>query len=405
MKFLLAVARKDLLHIVRDPAGLASSIGVPLVLLVLLTSVFGGEKVTPKGKLLISDEDGSLVSRLLTSAFSQGELAEMIETEKVSTADGKRRMDGGEASALLIVPKGLSEAFLDRKPFELTLLKNPSQSILPELVEEVLSVFTEGGYYIQRVLGDELTVFQSRPTDAAIADISVRLRGVGDAVRTLADPPLIDVKMKQPAARQPVKRTSFGGILLPGMLMLSMLFLSQAMCAEIWRERTKGTLRRLAMAPRPLAGWLLGRVLAAMVVLAAIVGITLVGGHFGLGAEYANPVGLFVWCVFSGASIYLAISALQFHASSDRAAATFTNLLVLPLALAGGSMAPLDSLPASIARIGRLTPNGAAVEQMRHLMAGPVGGDLFVVGAALLCLGGAGFALSLRALRRGFAAG
>ncbi len=176
MRFMIASARKDLLHLVRDPAGLAVWVGVPLVLLTLISSVFGGGKITPKGKLLLTDEDASLVSGLFTGAFSQGELGKMIETEKVTAEEGKRRMDRGDASALLIIPKGLGSSFLDRKPFQLTLIKNPSQSILPEMVEEVLSVLTEGGFYLQQALGDELTIFQARPTDTAIADASIRFR-------------------------------------------------------------------------------------------------------------------------------------------------------------------------------------------------------------------------------------
>jgi len=404
MRFLIASARKDLLHIVRDPAGLAVWVGVPLVLLALISSVFGGERITPKGKLLLADEDDSLVSGLFTGAFSQGELGKMIETEKVTAEEGKRRMDRGGASALLIIPKGMGSAFLDRKAFQLTLIKNPSQSILPEMVEEVLSVLTEGGFYLQQALGDELTVFQARPTDTAIAEVSVRFRKLGDAVRSLMDPLLIDVKTKLPP-QQPVKRTSLGAAMLPGMLMLSMLFIAQGMCAEIWREKTKGTLRRVAMAPHALSHWLLGKLLAAVTMLMVLTSLTMAGGYLALGADYASPVAVLVWAVFSGAMLYLGIAALQFHASSDRAAATFTNLLILPLALAGGSMAPLESLPASVARIGRLTPNGAAVDQMRKLMEGEADPQrLLMAAGGLLALGTVGFALSLRRLRRGFAA-
>ncbi|MBS1829689.1 MAG: ABC transporter permease [Acidobacteria bacterium] len=404
MRFLLASARKDLLHIVRDPAGLAVWIGVPLVLLALITSVFGREKITPKGKLLIADQDDSLVSRLFTSAFSQGELAKMIDTEKVDGAEGRRRMDRGDASALLIVPKGLGDAFLARKPFQLQLLKNPSQAILPEMVEEVLSVLTEGAFYLQQATGDELTLFQARPTDAAIAEASLRFRKLGDAVRSLMDPMLIDVRTKLPP-QQPVKRTPLGAMMLPGMLMLAMLFTAQGMCAEIWREKMNGTLRRIAMAPEAVSQWLLGKVLAAVIMLVLLNSITLLGGAFALNASYARPIGTLCWSVFSGAMIYLAIAALQFYSSSDRASATFTNLLILPLALAGGSMAPLESLPASIARIGRMTPNGAAVDQMRHLIEGDADPwRLLTVAAALLALGAVGFALSMLALRRGFAA-
>ncbi|MFN7932933.1 MAG: ABC transporter permease [Bryobacteraceae bacterium] len=404
MRFLLASARKDLLHVVRDPAGLAVWIGIPLILLALITSVFGRERITPKGKLLIADEDDSLVSRFFTSAFSQGELATMIDTEKVEPAEGRRRMDRGDASALLTIPKGLGDAFLSTKPFQLQLLKNPSQSILPEMVEEVLSVLTEGAFYLQTAAQGELTLFAARPTDAAIAEASVRFRKLGDAIRSLTDPMLIDVKIKLPPQQQPARSTPFGAMMLPGMLMLSMLFTAQGMCAEIWREKMKGTLRRIAMAPEAVSHWLLGKVLAAMLMLLLLNAITLAGGALVLNASYAHPLATLLWSVFSGAMLYLAIAAIQFYASSDRSAATFTNLLVLPLALAGGSMAPLESLPPTIARIGRMTPNGAAVDQMRKLMEGDADPQrLLIVAAALLALGAIGFTLSMLALRRGFA--
>jgi ABC-type multidrug transport system permease subunit len=176
------------------------------------------------------------------------------------------------------------------------------------------------------------------------------------------------------------------------------------MCAEIWREKNTGTLRRVAMAPQAISHWLLGKILAATILLSAITALTLIGGTLALGANYANPLALFNWALFSGAMIYLAIAAIQFHASSDRAAAVFTNLLILPLALAGGSMTPLEALPPSVARIGRITPNGAAVDQMRKLMEGTADPQtLFTVAAALLLLGAVAFLLSMRALKRGFA--
>lgn len=404
MRFVLASARKDLLHITRDPAALAVWLGIPLVLLLLIGSVFGGEKISPKGLLLVADADDSLVSRLFTTAFTQRELGTMITTEKVEEAEGRRRMDKGEASALLVIPKGLGDAFLNRKPFQLQLLKNPSQAILPSMVEEVLSVLTEGAFYLQEVAGDELSVFQSRPVDVALAEASVRFRKLAEAVNQLMDPMLIDVKTRLPPT-QPVKRTSMGAMMLPGVLMLSMLFIAQGMSAEIWRERMKGTLRRVAMAPQVMSHWLLGKWLCAVVMLCTVTVAGLIGGRVAFGVSYDNPIGALVWAVFAGSMLYLAIAAIQFHASSDRAAATFTNLLILPLALAGGSMTPLESLPESIARIGRITPNGAAVEQLRKLLEGGVDPQrLLLVAAALLLLGIAGLALSMRALRRGFAA-
>ncbi len=95
-------ARKDLRRMLRDPMALAMWVGIPVLVAVLLFLVFGrrGEAV-PQGRLLVADEDGSLLSSLLAGAFGQGELGNMLMVEKVKPEEGRRRMNRGDASALL----------------------------------------------------------------------------------------------------------------------------------------------------------------------------------------------------------------------------------------------------------------------------------------------------------------
>src|ERR1700675_2702050 len=121
MRFLLAVVRKDLGRLRRDPLALATSLGIPLVLVTLITMVFGGGQAVPQGRLLVADEDGTLLSQALTSAFSREPLSKMIVMETTGREEGRRRMDRGDASALLIVPKGFQEAFFQNRPIQLQL--------------------------------------------------------------------------------------------------------------------------------------------------------------------------------------------------------------------------------------------------------------------------------------------
>src|SRR5215471_11442338 len=70
MRFTLISARKDLTRLGRDPLALVTALGIPLVLVALITLVFGGRgDATPQGKLLIADEDETFVSRTIRSAF------------------------------------------------------------------------------------------------------------------------------------------------------------------------------------------------------------------------------------------------------------------------------------------------------------------------------------------------
>src|SRR5580658_6427670 len=119
MRFLLAAVTKDLRRLRRDPLALATSLGIPVVLVTLITLVFSGGQAAPQGRLLVADEDKTLLSQTLTSAFSREPLSKMLVIETISRDEGRRRMDRGDASALLIIPKGFQDAFFQNQPVQL----------------------------------------------------------------------------------------------------------------------------------------------------------------------------------------------------------------------------------------------------------------------------------------------
>src|ERR1700689_768205 len=133
MRFLLAAVTKDLRRMRRDPLALATSLGIPLVLVTLVTLVFSGGQAAPQGRLLVADEDGTVLSQLLTGAFTRDPLSKMFVMETIGREEGRRRMDHGDASALLIIPKGFQDAFFQNQPVQLQLLTNPAQEILPKI--------------------------------------------------------------------------------------------------------------------------------------------------------------------------------------------------------------------------------------------------------------------------------
>jgi ABC-type multidrug transport system permease subunit len=70
----------------------------------------------------------------------------------------------------------------------------------------------------------------------------------------------------------------------------------------------------------------------------------------------------------------------------------------------GGSFFPFEIMPAWLARIGRFTPNGWALEQLKAVLRDavePVQLALALVGVVLV--GALAFLISMRRLRRAFA--
>jgi len=118
MRFLWISAKKDLRRLARDPAGVIAWIGNSAGdHTAREPRFFAMAPRKPHGVLLVIDEDKTFVSLMAPSVFSQGPLAEMITVEKVAgdAESARRRIEAGQASALLMIPKGFGAAFLGRQ--------------------------------------------------------------------------------------------------------------------------------------------------------------------------------------------------------------------------------------------------------------------------------------------------
>ena len=411
MRFAWLSAVKDLRRLWRDPVAPLVWIGIPLFTAVLLNVAFGGHAgPMPQGRLLVADEDGTLLSSLLTSAFSQGELAKMVVVEKVNRAEGRSRIDRGDASALLIIPQGFGQAVLASRPFQLKLITNPAQQILPRIVQESVSIMVEAAFYLQAIAGDQLRLFAAGPPagaatfpDQTIIATSLALNRIGAKLGTYLNPPLIALETTVTGEKSPL-RINFAAAMFPGMLFLTILFVVVGQSGDLWKEREHGTLRRLLATSGSPAAFLAGKVLAAAVVFLALGAVGVAGAHWLLGMPADNPVAAVLWIALSGAGLWLLMALLLIHASGYRAANILAFMVVFPLAMLGGSFFPFEAMPDWLAGIGRLTPNGWAVLELRRLLAGPLDpGRLALACAGLAAAGGVMFPLILRRLRRGFA--
>ncbi len=147
MRFLWISALKDLRRLRREPVTVVTWLAIPTFIAVILTLVFGPGGARPNGKLLVVDQDGGIGATLLTNVFSQGTLANMLTVEKVEKEEGRRRIDKGEASALLVIPGGFTNAFLGGPAVRVQLVRNPAQRIVPDIIEETLSMAADGAFY------------------------------------------------------------------------------------------------------------------------------------------------------------------------------------------------------------------------------------------------------------------
>jgi len=373
MHFLAVSLRKDWARVRRDPAQLLTALGIPLVLGVLMTLVFGREPVTPRGLLLVTDEDNGIASTRILDAFHKDPLARMVTIEKVTRDVGRARILQGDASAFLFIPKGFQRAILLNVPFHLQLFTNPAQSILPRMIESTLSMTVEGIFYLRR------------------ANFSPAL-----------NVPLIDLETS--AAHQQQPRRSFAAVFLPSMFFMGMLFIASGTASDIWKERMQGTLRRMASSPVSMASYLAARVVFVALLYTAVSVFGLIAVQQLAGMPVPNFPAAALWVVFTGTVFYLLLLWIAVQPATPRAAAVLANLIIFPLAMLGGCFFPFEWMPGWMVAIGRLTPNGWAITQFKAILNGSADSTHLAVSASLLAAVGAlAFLLTLRRLRSSFA--
>ena len=405
MRFLLSAARKDLLRIRNDWPALLLWIGIPLMVGGLLVLVFGGD-ASPQAKLLVADSDGTLVGRLLTGGFQQGPLADLVVVEPVELAEGRRRMEEGDASGLLVIPEGFGGAVLNGEPAVLELVTNPSQTVLPEILEETLDIELQAAEVLRRVFDDPIERIVSDmeltgaaedggfPADTSVAAIATAFNRSGEEAGAWLLPPAIELETVAGEGEE----FDFAGAFFPGMLILAILFMASGLSIDLWSEKRQGTLERALAAPRS-AGWLLGgKWLAGSAALAAVSAIGLVAGRWLFGIEVENLPLAFLWLTLVGLALLALFTVVQVLARSERAANVLVNAITLPLAMLGGSFFPFEAMPEWMASLGRLTPNGWALLRLRAVMDGaPEPG---VLGASMAAAVGVALALGWIVSRR-----
>ena len=412
--FVLATARKDLRRRLADPAALLIWLALPLAIGGLLVLINSGDGGTPHGRLLVVDEDRSFVSGLIAGVPSQGGMAELFDVVHVERDEGRRLIDAGEATALLILPAGLQGAFAGKGNAEIRLVTNPSHRILPSVIEETLEIAVESAVYTERLIADAALRFTDVRLDGSTAStagfeerlaeliqqVNLRLRESGKKVLA---PPVLGVEFSSApdasATGSEPAVLDVGKIFLPSMIFLSVLFVAQGMSGDVWNEKRLGTLHRAASSPPSMAAFLAGKLLAgtSIATLVAIIGVAAGIALFDLSLAQA-PLAV-LWIAFSGCVMLIYFVLLQSLASSQRAGDMLSNMVLFPVLMLGGSFFPLEMMPDWMAEIGRWTPNGAALVRLGEILdAQP---DFPAMGVAALSIGipaAIAFALAARRL-------
>ncbi len=369
MRFLLITAWKDLIRILRDPAALIAFVAMPVIITGLVSLVSGGGTASPHGTLLLVDQDKTFLSAILGGIFTRDPLGKMIQTEPMDYAAARKRIDAGSASALLVIPQGFMRAFLRNEPASVVLYTNPSQRIIPSIIQEQLSTVLDGAFYVQTLLGGDLAKYVEAPAGAVDLRIGSLMSSLSARLSPYLNPPLISIH-SDVVERKEDKPVPLAVLFFPGMLLLAIFGLSQSLSEDIWRERSLGTLRRI-LTTRPAGVFLGGKIVSLLLLLAALTASGVAAAVFVIHAPANNVAVSIVWMAGSGVALYLIAVVIQISSSEQRAGVVLNAFVLFIFGMLGGTFFPFEMMPSWLAKIGRFTPNGWLLARFKEFLNDP----------------------------------
>ena len=363
---LLAVARKEVIQLRRDPRSLAMAFALPLALLVIFGYAISWDLRDIKAAVL--DQDRSARGRELLDAFVSSGYFRIVERldspERIRTA-----LDRREALCVFVLPPDFGRRLDSGQPAELQLVLDGS--------------------------------------DANTATIAL---GYAQAVVRTAG---MDVVLKGQVRPQPARSESriwyneelrSRDMIVPGLVAVVMMIVAAMLTSlTIAREWERGTMEQLAATPVTRAEVVLGKLLPYVVIGLLDVAVCSLAGVLLFDVPFrGNPLLLLVMSFFFltgslGLGIFIsAVTRSQLLATQMSMLATF-----LPAYLLSGFMFAISAMPRFLQAVTLFIPARYFLVVTRGIFLKGVGIDvLWPQGLLMVAFAAAGLALAIRVFRK-----
>ena len=372
---------KDFRRRWRSPVATLVMLVFPLFMSLALGSLIGnsgGGDEFPALRILVENRDeNGFLSNFLAGSLGQGEAAEKLDATFVEPGEGEAMMEKGKASALLIIPENFSKDVLERRPTHLTVVRNPAEGIYPEVAVQgarVLSTYLDQGALL---LGDDLLVIQDMieanhlPEAAQVGAIAAQIMVKVKGVKRYLMPPVVTVHSTKPKKEEGVASFSIIAYILVMTTVMAVLFVAVRSINDLFEEEKNGMLRRQAASPLPLS-----RIIGAKLFFGVLLGIVVAAILAGIGLALGwieLPVDLFAAALvtigFSAASCGV-VAVLFALSRNEKQAGILSWLVIMGMSAVGGSLVPVEVMPAAMRSMSPFTLNYWAIHAYKQILFG-----------------------------------
>lgn len=372
---LLTLIRKDFVRRWRSPASSLVMVAFPFLMagMIGMVSGGGGSQQVPDIDVLIVDLEDGFLGGFLTNGQPSESSEVPLNLIAADLDEGRRLMEAGEASAMLVIPENFTEDLLDGSEVTLQLVRNPAEGIKPEIVEQGVEVLATYLDVAVKTLGDELLqikgMFDAKemPSVVLVTTLAGEFFQKSAKAKLYVFPPVMAIEsVKEEDGSDPIN--VFGYILVMVSVM-SVLFVAIRAVTDLYEDRRTGMLRRQLSTPLPVALLVMAKIVFAVLFSMVVMAILLaVGGALGWFSGQVNFFGLVLHTAafaMAAAGMMTIIVALT---QTEKQAGILSWIVVMVMSAVGGSMFPASELPAAIRPITHATLNYWAVEGYLDLL-------------------------------------
>jgi len=315
MKKTMAVARKELRQIVRDTRTLTILLVVPVFFLLLYGYALNWD--IRHVRLAVDDRDHTMQSRSLVAAFVNSGYFDLVAS--ITDAETDRLMDRNDVRAILVIPSGLGRALRTARPVAVQVLLNG-----------------DNANTATTVMGYALTIIRNE---------SARYTSATGAPSALwRSTPLVTVEPR--IWYNPQLRSTL--FLVPGLIAyITMITAVVSTALSIVREKERGTMEQVRMAPVDTASFVVGKTVPYFVISLVSASVIIVAAMLLFGMPMRGSWSLLMLAVSLFLVGALGLGLLISSAAETQQVAFQLAMLAsfLPTFILSGFIFPISSMP------------------------------------------------------------
>ena len=319
-------------------------IAMPSIAVGLSYLLHGGTEQAELRIGVVNMDDGS---RLTADAAGYLARLKQIKVSEHEAADVRQRIASGELDAAVLFPERFGEGLRRGEPPAVEIVSIRGASVTG-YVELMLSGYIRNIAAIGRAAQDDDRLFE-------------RLYASHEAFRyDLSAASIDDVSGQNRMSRQTI-----------GYLAIILLFCSAQLSNLILHERENRTYARVLGTPISPVSYTLSNILTNFMVLLLLVGVALAVMKLAFGIDPGFPIWMLLIVLVPYILTAIAMShAVTAHTDAAMKASALQNLIIIPTSLLAGCMFPIETMPESVQRIGKLFPQHWLLDAVGRLQSG-----------------------------------